>query len=260
MEIPLPASLSPVVDVSDTDPLPGVSCPICNGTKFKPHRDRGRVKGATCASFPRTRMAWLLIEHVVKLRPDARIAHFAPEPPVARLLTERHGVGYEAYDLDPSRERWVNEPFPVHRLDLCADLHKLEDASYDLVMHHHVIEHLPCNETVVLQRLQAKVKPGGYHIFSLPIREGAYYRSDVDPRLTDEKRASRFGQSNHLRRFGVLDFDQTLGMVFDIPTDYDVTSYLDDEMLSAAHVLPRQRIIGGGTVFILDSEGKAAAV
>jgi phosphoglycolate phosphatase len=223
-------------------------CPICGGTEFVDFRKRVKAKCAACGSLERTRTVKLILDHVVKLRPGMQVLHFAPERSLTGFIHGVVGAGYKCFDLDPSG--YKETPVEVKAFNLCKDVFDLPERTYDLVMHNHVLEHLPCNYTVVLQQLQRSVKPGGYHVFSTPIPAGRY-DEDLDPALSNDERIARFLQSDHIRRFGKEDFEATLGMVFGHKKTYSMLQFLTAEQLTGAHVPKQWWTLSGAAPFIV---------
>ncbi|MGB3812938.1 MAG: methyltransferase domain-containing protein [Shinella sp.] len=138
--------------------------------------------------------------------------HFAPELGIGRYLKSIVGDNYEAYDINPSL---YSKEFNVKRFDLVNDTEKLKSNSYDLILHVHVMEHIPCNVTAVLYHLHRALKDSGRHIFSVPFMSGCY-EEDLGP-LTPKEKERRFGQDDHVRKFGRDDIDMSLGKVFNLP-------------------------------------------
>ena len=214
-----------------TETARSMACPICGGKKFEDYRARRNERCARCKSNFRTRAAWLLLTDLCKVTPSHRIAHFAPERSIADRLIPLCGANYETYDFDPSRYSYAN----AKPCNLCADLKNFEQGAYDIVMHNHILEHLPCNYTMVLLGLHALLKSGGYHVFSVPISDG-YSGSDMNPDLSGEEKLERFGQADHIRRFGLSDYRVELTPILEIPADYDISQYIDRNKLLAANV------------------------
>lgn len=98
---------------------------------------------------------------------------------IAKRLHQILGEGYERYDLNPGTYAVPGLP-AVRKINLCSPLAGLTPGTYDAVIQNHVMEHLPCNETIVLQRLHALLRPGGLHIFSVPMTSG-HSRANLDP-------------------------------------------------------------------------------
>ena len=232
-------------------PVPGARCPFCGSTEFVDYRDRRGERCASCRSHARVRAAWVILTGYCRVQPDTRIVHFAPEPLIAKRLREKCGDRYQPYDLN-------NERYPlelgVQHFDLCRDLPRLPKAGFDVVLHNHVIEHVTCNYTIVLQRLHDLLRPGGTHVFSLPIGKG-YFKDDISPKLTHAERTKNFGQWDHVRHFGRNDLERTLGMVFGITQDYDLSRLVPAERLLAAAVPPERWTVDLSPTFVVDKQG-----
>lgn len=105
------------------------------------------------------------------------------------------------FDIAPD----VYPTLPVTAFDLCVDLPELPPDETDIVIHSHVLEHIPTDPIATTNELTTKLVPGGLHIFCVPIVSG-WYREDLSPNLSAEEREARFGQGDHLRMFGRNDF------------------------------------------------------
>lgn len=73
------------------------------------------------------------------------------------------------------------------------------------------------------------LKPSGVHIFSIPFCSSGYEECLID--IGDEQRKIRFGQLDHLRRFGKNDIQKYLGKIVNIPNEFDATKYFREEDL-----------------------------
>lgn len=205
-------------------------CNICGGTVFTDMPKRPRVRCASCGSLERTRVAALYLTGEDRPRSGDVVLHFAPERGLSRFLRAAAGHGYRALDIDPARYPDLGvEPF-----DLCQDIFSLEAGSVDLIVHNHVIEHLECNYTVVLARLARALKPDGVMLFSLPILPGGF--TDEIFEGSREEKLARFGESLHVRRFGADVLQQTLGMVFRLPANYDLTARFSEAALAEVNI------------------------
>ena len=199
-------------------------CILCGCERFVDMPKRPKVRCADCGSLERTRVAALYLAGADRPAQEASILHFAPERGLSRLLRPIGGANYRALDIDPDRYPDLG----VERFDLCADVFGLPEQSADLIVHNHVIEHLECNYTAVLMRLVKALKPEGLMFFRL----------------------ERFGESLHMRRFGAAVLQQTLGMVFGIPAEYDLTAEFDEARLAEANIPPHHwRAYTGASVF-----------
>jgi SAM-dependent methyltransferase len=179
------------------------TCPICGGGAFEAFNARPGARCSTCGALERGRYQWLVYRKFVQLEPGAVVGHFAPERFFMDHFARRGDIAYRAYDIAP--DRYSHDHVAVRRLDLCADLDGLDANSFDLLIHSHVLEHLPCGVEDVLRKLKGLLKPGGAMLFSAPFR-GDRTQEDLDPALTPEQRRERFAQDDHMRMFGRVDF------------------------------------------------------
>lgn len=211
-----------------------ITCNICGGSNFAEFRGRIASRCADCGSLERTRILKLVLDEYGMPRSGMRILHLAPERSLAKLFSDVAGEGYDPTDLDPSRYKFAQP----RRLDLVAEAANLPSKTYDLVIHSHVLEHLPCNITAVLFHLHRALKDDGLHLCGVPIGTEANYAENLGP--MDARTATRrFGQHDHVRRFGALDLQRTLGMVFRIPEHYDIETRFGAETLQR-HGIPER--------------------
>lgn len=194
-------------------------CPICGGREFADYNDRTDARCVGCGALERTRYLWLLLRARRQLIPGKRILHVAPETCLAPKLHDLLGNGYHPVDLVPAR--YANGRVEVKKFDLCTDTHLVENASYDVVMHLHVLEHLPCPLEVVLRETIRILEPGGSLIFGLPIGPGITIEN-LWPDVPEAERVRVFGQKDHLRKVGELDFPLFLKRILAGLTDGDV--------------------------------------
>jgi phosphoglycolate phosphatase len=156
-----------------------------------------------------------MLDTQVVLRPGARILHLAPERGIYESLRSIEGVQYDLFDIAPEQYPFAS----VRRFDLATDVEKLPSRHYDLVIHSHVLEHVPCNATAILFHFHRALVDGGAQLVSIPIMS-ARYEEDLGD-LTD----------------GAQDLDRTLGMVFRLPNTYDLERMFSKELLDR-HRIP----------------------
>lgn len=208
-------------------------CPICGGREFEDFNKRPLAKCSTCMSFERTRLVWLVLQKLLSDETVFDVAHFAPELGIAQKLHEKCGDRYRAFDYEPSRYRF--DFTRVEKVNLCEKISEIATGSLDLVVHNHVLEHVPCNVWRALQRLDSLLKPGGAHVFTLPVVSD-YYREDLDPRLSPQERTSRFGQDDHMRMFGRHDVRQMLADTFGSDVHFSNFVNIEPDDLATAGV------------------------
>jgi len=170
-----------------------VTCPCCGGQwrRFaRVHDERDRACWS-CGSLERDRLLWLYLDdHGDFVRPGMDVLHVAPEPALQERLRGLPEVRYVSGDLD--------SPLADVLLDV-TDI-QFADASFDLVVCNHVLEHVP-DDAAAMRELLRVLRPGGLAILLVPdVREE---RTVEDPSITDpDERRRLFGQDDHVRTYG----------------------------------------------------------
>jgi SAM-dependent methyltransferase len=180
-----------------------MQCPICGNQKFKNYNSRKNAQCTKCKSLERGRYLWLVLKKMDILKPKIRVLHIAPERFLMRPFKQLCGDLYHPCDINPDKYR--NQTVNLYKLDLCCDLDKLPSNCFDLIIHNHVLEHIPCSVEESLKSLIRLMKPGGYQFFTIPFR-GDFTKENLSENLSGEERKQQFAQSDHLRIFGKKDF------------------------------------------------------
>lgn len=143
-----------------------------------------------CGALPRHRILASWLQENRERVEGKIILHFAPEKSI-RLWMERNGISATTADLHGETDL---------QLDIQAT--HLPDASYDVIICNHVLEHVD-DFRGALKEMFRILAPGGIFICSFPM-DPKLELLDEDPDiLTAEDRILRFGQHNHLRVFGM---------------------------------------------------------
>ncbi|HUG01889.1 MAG TPA: methyltransferase domain-containing protein [Longimicrobiales bacterium] len=177
------------------------SCPVCGGSfrRFRPAGSPRRPSAACpgCGARERDRFAALLLRARGDLRGRAetggraplRVLHVAPESSVASILRSWPEVEYLSADIRPGRAMVVLD---VTRIDR-------PDDSFDGIWCSHVLEHV-ADDRAALAEFRRVLVPGGWAVVGVPI---AARRTVEDPSVTSPaERKRRFGQRDHVRRYG----------------------------------------------------------
>jgi SAM-dependent methyltransferase len=173
-------------------------CPVCerSARRFAPFGVDGRRDDALCphcGALERHRLLWLFFQRRTDLfsAPPSGIAmlHVAPERCFEPRLRARLGKGYLTGDLE--------NPAADVRLDVTNI--QYPDGTFDVVYCSHVLEHVP-DDRRALREFHRVLKPDGWAIILVPV---TVERTIEDPTITDPKeRLRRFGQDDHVRRYG----------------------------------------------------------
>lgn len=236
-----------------------LKCPICDGTTFEDFNGRVNARCSSCRAVERNRMMWMILERLGAFQPDIRVLHMAPELGLARKFKELSGDKYHATDIDT--ERYSSKFVQIRKLDLCTDLAAIPDNSYDLILHSHVLEHIPCDVESVLRELDRILAPGGLHFLSVPFR-GTHTTEDLSPDLTEEDRKKRFGQEDHMRIFGTESLTELLQKVWgdDKHLIEPIEVFSRDELRNAVVPTVAWHGISSHSIFHYRKGGKPPAV
>jgi len=207
------------------------TCPICGyqGVFISVgHPPRWDARCLACGSRERHRLTHLWITEGGGDRlAGKRILHFAPEKIVMRRM--RGNPLYETADL--------HQPGVTHKVDITRV--PLPDAGYDVVMAHHVLEHIE-DDRQAMRELFRLLKPEGVAILSVPINASRRETYENPLVTTKAERFAHFSAEDHIRYYG-LDFADRLASVgfvvgtFRLPPEQEVRyGLLRDEWLTIA--------------------------
>ena len=226
-----------------------MECPACGGKAFSSFNGRRNAFCMRCGSLERGRLQYMILRELDLPRPHSRVLHIAPEWHLCRYISARCAETYFAVDNDSTHIRFSKFDVPIQHFDMCSDFFALPQNSFDLILHNHVLEHLPCDIVRVLIEHKRVLAPGGYFLFSVPFKPGI---SDEDyvSNLSDDERVERFKQKDHMRIFGDLDFPILLKKVFGQELRFDTTVWADEFLLR--HAIPPEdtRTFTGTTNFL----------
>jgi len=178
----------------------GRTCPICGyhgmfiGVGHPPRWD---ARCPRCGSRERHRLMHLWVTEGGGDRlAGKRILHFAPEKAVLGQM--RDNPLYESADL--------HQTGVTHRVDITRV--PLPDASYDVVIAHHVLEHIP-DDRQAMRELRRLLKPGGVAVLSVPLNATREHTYENPAIIAPEQRRAHFSAEDHRRYYG-LDFADRL--------------------------------------------------
>ncbi|MGA7272430.1 MAG: class I SAM-dependent methyltransferase [Acidimicrobiia bacterium] len=173
-------------------------CPCC-GWRFRhfvmgggSFRRREDGYCPRCNSKARHRRVWLYLQEDPRLlQPPLRLLHVSPRYCLGRRLSRMRGIDYVGLDL--SRGPFVT---------VAGDLTHLpfDDCSFDAVLCVHVLEHIEADDRA-LANLFRVLRPGGWALINVPLREGKPTYEDPSIRSPRERQRA-FGEETHVRIYG----------------------------------------------------------
>jgi len=167
-------------------------CPVCGYRgRFGAHGlpPRFDAKCPRCGSLERHRLLELAFAARDLVRAGDKLLHFAPEASLQPIV-ERRGVDYVSADLTPGRAQIV---LNLEKVDL-------PDASVDVVLANHVLEHV--DDRAALAELFRILRPGGRLIATVPLIEGWDVSYENPAPVSPADRDLHFGQWDHVRYYG----------------------------------------------------------
>lgn len=161
----------------------------------------------TCGSIERTRLLLFALESQKEyFRKGTRIVHFAPEKALRGFFVDMEYVTADLYNC-------ADVKLNIESIDL-------EDASVDVVIANHVLEHV--NDHNATREVHRVLRPGGRFFCMVPMVEGweATYEDPSISRPLDRK--LHFGQEDHLRLYGRDFTSRVRSAGFDLVEEYCV--------------------------------------
>ena len=162
-------------------------------------------------------MMALVLEQMKKPK-DSRALVVAPDKSTLMILRNCGVKSVVTADVQPERFRWLDPD--VRFIDLAdVDRDSWPSDAFDLIVHSHVIEHIPATMAYPLYELFRMQKDTGKQAAIIPIMSGSYDEDLGEVSVEDRQR--RFGQADHVRRIGRDDLSETLGKIVKLsPVDF----------------------------------------
>jgi SAM-dependent methyltransferase len=203
-------------------------CNICQDSKFIDFNGRQNVLCYSCKSLERHRLVrWTLenLGYISSQDQHMRALHLAPEEMTHRYLVDAFQSGYICSDLVPSKYPHAQ----CLKLALPDGFDIFPNNYFDLILHNHVLEHIPGDFRDHLVQFVRILRPNGHMVFTLPgISRSSITIQGGENLPQDEDRLRLHGQSDHYKSFGydLIDwFNSVKGSFFpmDIPTEVRVS-------------------------------------
>ncbi len=160
--------------------------------RFIAHRGVADRRCPGCGSLERHRLLVEFLRDGTDLfAAPLSVLHVAPEYGLKQRLERLGNLNYRTADLD--------SPLAMDSVDL-LDM-PYSDASFDVVLCSHVLEHV-ADDRRALSEIRRVLVPDGRALLMSPI-DGDLGETVEDPSVTSMTERHRvFGQSDHLRRYG----------------------------------------------------------
>ena len=153
-----------------------------------------------CQSNARERLVYRYLQDRTRVFSDPlTVLHIAPEPHLGRRLREVPGIRYVTGDLAPRRVS----------LRLDVTMLPFPDASFDLVVCNHVLEHV-LDDRAAMRELHRVLRPGCPAVLQVPIGRTLDETVENPAAVTDVERIRLFGQGDHVRLYAAGDYMRRL--------------------------------------------------
>lgn len=178
------------------------TCNICGSSEYLDFNGRRAILCRFCKSLERHRLVRWTLEQLGYLsqgQSTKRAIHLAPEEMTHRYLAQAFGSGYICSDLTPSKYPHAQ----CLKLALPEGFDIFPDNYFDLILHNHVLEHIPGDYRDHLAQFIRLLRPGGHMVFTLPgISRTTVTLQGGEHLPSDDDRLRIHGQSDHYKSFG----------------------------------------------------------
>ena len=197
-------------------------CPVCENSFRQfltgPDDSRKNSKCPGCGSLERQRLLWLYLKNKLQIeKQNLSILNIAPDYAIQTRLKKLKNINYLSIDIDS---------------DLAMEKHDLTNLSFannsfDSILCYHVLEHVEDDKKAMRELLRV-LKPKGWAILQTPIDKTLEKTFEDFTIRSPKEREKVFGQSDHVRIYG-LDYIERLGSVGFIVTIDNYVSQLNNE-------------------------------
>lgn len=203
-------------------------CNICGGDEYIDFNGRQKILCSSCKSLERHRLIrWTLekLGYISTKQGIKRALHLAPEEMTHRYLVKSMGIGYICSDLMPEKYPHAQ----CLKLALPDGFNIFPDNYFDLILHNHVLEHIPGDYRDHLAQFLRILRPGGHMVFTLPGISRTTKTVQCGENLpSDDERIRLHGQSDHYKSFGydLIDWFSSVSGVFgpiEIPAEVRIS-------------------------------------
>lgn len=182
-------------------------------------------------SLERHRLLWLYLKRETDFFEKKRkLLHVAPEQCFLGIFRKMKNLDYVTADIES----------PIADIKLDVQEMPFEDASFDMVLCNHVLEHVP-DDRKAIREIRRVLKKDGFAIMQVPQRFD-WKKTLEDPSITDRAERERlFGQYDHLRMYG-MDYPERLqeeGFKVEV---YDIADKIGEDLFER-YALPKGEML-----------------
>lgn len=197
------------------------TCPICDGRfrKFLPYGviPRPNAQCPGCGSLERHRLLWLYLKGRTDFfTRNLQVLDVAPVPVLQAKYMKLPNLDYLSAD--------IASPLAMVRMDITSIGYPKDQ--FDCILCYHVLEHV-LDDRKALQELFRVLKPGGWAILQSPIDAARAHTFEDFSVTSPEDRERVFGQSDHVRIYGMDYKDRLTSAGFVVRVD-DYVMHLSD--------------------------------
>ncbi len=199
----------------------GVQCPVClmefssfapiykwrlvndgnseAGTECAIESDEGRCPN--CDSLHRQRLLWKYIHERTNLLSGKRVKlmEVAPDLPFFNLFNNNPGIRYYPCDIAPGKEKYLYFPGKIKDADITHL--PFESKYFDVILCSHVLEHV-VDDISAMKEMFRVLRGGGWVLIQSPVFYNIEKTLEDPDVVTPEGRELKFGQLDHLRKYG----------------------------------------------------------
>lgn len=187
--------------------MSNLTCNICGSLQFKPfgHVPRTNAQCCGCESLERHRAVHLVLDELgllhANLKGNKRCLQLAPEKVTYDYILPVFGSGYYTSDMSPSKYGHAQ----CLKLALPEDFSIIPNDYFHLILHNHVLEHIPGSYTSHIDEFYRILEKNGFMVFTYPDQhflDGLPSQEGGEKLATDEERLKTFGQEDHYKWLG----------------------------------------------------------